>query len=42
MAQHREPPLKVQTNAATAPVFEGQLKDTTGEWGVQAAAKRFL
>ena len=37
-----EPPLKVQTNAATAPVFEGQLKDTTGEWGVQAAAKRFL
>jgi len=37
-----EPPLKVQTNPAIAAVFEGQLKDTTGEWGVQAAAKRFL
>lgn len=37
-----EPPLKVQTNPATAPIFAGQLKDTSGEWGVEAAAKRFL
>lgn len=37
-----EPPLKLQTNPSTAPIFEGQLKDPTGAWGVQAATQRFL
>lgn len=36
------PPLKVQTNPGIAKVFEGQLMDTTGEWGVQTAHDRFI
>eukprot|EP00009_Paramoeba_aestuarina_P005559 CAMPEP_0201516816 /NCGR_PEP_ID=MMETSP0161_2-20130828/8067_1 /ASSEMBLY_ACC=CAM_ASM_000251 /TAXON_ID=180227 /ORGANISM="Neoparamoeba aestuarina, Strain SoJaBio B1-5/56/2" /LENGTH=288 /DNA_ID=CAMNT_0047914099 /DNA_START=152 /DNA_END=1018 /DNA_ORIENTATION=+ len=37
-----EPPLKVQTSEVIMPVVKGQLVDTTGEFGVDIAVKRFM
>merc|ERR1711991_109627 len=37
-----KPPLKVQTNEHIQPVFAMQLGDTSGNAGVDFAAKRFL